>query len=212
MITAKAANMKSSCNNYYRTRTSTYLLWYRVHHTQYANGTIMYDMKNLTGLIVQLCRQYRTFRHSQVRHVCQGLPSQTHFITGKYSTIMINRVIHVPHYISSQPFRPTFLALRVRITHSRLSSRTMSSTVDSDLMSKMTEEEKKITGQNNPVRGGPTAQAQSHANQPLSAEVIHDITKGEEKITGNPSPVKGGPTSTAQSILTKVSFLLSFLH
>ncbi len=69
----------------------------------------------------------------------------------------------------------------------------------------MTEEEKKITGQDNPVKGGPTAQAQKHANQPLSSEVIHDITKGEEKITGNPNPVQSGPTSTAQSILTKAS-------
>lgn len=72
-------------------------------------------------------------------------------------------------------------------------------------MSKMTEEEKKITGQDNPVKGGPTAQAQKHANQPLTSEVIHDITKGEEKITGDPNPTQSGPTSTAQSILTKSS-------
>jgi hypothetical protein len=38
-------------------------------------------------------------------------------------------------------------------------SRTMASKVDSDLMSKMTREEKKITGQDNPIKGGPTAQA-----------------------------------------------------
>ncbi len=80
----------------------------------------------------------------------------------------------------------------------------MASKVDSDLMSKMTAEEKKITGQENPVKGGPTAQAQKHANQPLSSEVVRDITKGEEKITGNPHPMEGGPTSTAQSILTNV--------
>ena len=80
----------------------------------------------------------------------------------------------------------------------------MATKVDPGLMSKMTEEERKITGQGNPVKGGPTAQAQKHANQPLNSEVIHDITKGEEKVTGNPNPMQGGPTSTAQSILTKV--------
>ena len=78
-------------------------------------------------------------------------------------------------------------------------------------MSKMTEEEKKITGQDNPVKGGPTAQAQKHANQSLNSEVIHDITKGEEKITGNPNPTPSGPTSTAQSILTKVCILTSLV-
>jgi hypothetical protein len=82
----------------------------------------------------------------------------------------------------------------------------MASKVDSDLMEKMTREEKQITGQDNPVKGGPTAQAQKHANQPLTSDVIHDITKGEEKITGNPNPKPAGPTSTAQSILTKVRF------
>lgn len=80
----------------------------------------------------------------------------------------------------------------------------MASKVDSDLMSKMTAEEKKITGQANPVKGGPTAQAQKHVNQPLSSEVVSDITKGEEKITGNPNPKEGGPASTVQSILTNV--------
>jgi hypothetical protein len=80
----------------------------------------------------------------------------------------------------------------------------MASKVDSEMMSKMTEEEKKITGQNNPVKGGPTAQTQKHANQPLNSEVIRDITKGEEKITGDPNPMQPGPTSTAQSILTNV--------
>ena len=81
----------------------------------------------------------------------------------------------------------------------------MASKVDSEMMSKMTEEEKKITGFDKPVKGGPTAQAQSHANEPLGSNVIRDIAKGEEKITGNPNQQSGGPTSVAQSILTKVS-------
>jgi hypothetical protein len=83
----------------------------------------------------------------------------------------------------------------------------MASKVDSEMMSRMTAEEKKITGQDQPVKGGPTAKAQKYANQPISSEVVHDITKGEEKITGDPNPMEAGPTSTAQSFLTKVRYL-----
>lgn len=79
--------------------------------------------------------------------------------------------------------------------------------VDSVTMSKITEKEKEITCQDGPVKGGPTAQAQKHANQDLDAQVISDITKGEQKITGG-ERVQGGPTSTAQSILTKVHLFL----
>lgn len=65
-------------------------------------------------------------------------------------------------------------------------------------MSKVTEKEKQITGLDGPVKGGPTAQAQRHANQAISSEVLHDITQGEKKVTGG-ERVKGGPTSAAQS-------------
>lgn len=66
-----------------------------------------------------------------------------------------------------------------------------SSKVDSATMSKITEKEKEITGLDGPVKGGPTAQAQKHANQDLSSEVISDITQGEKKITGG-ERVQGG--------------------
>lgn len=65
-----------------------------------------------------------------------------------------------------------------------------------------------LLGSENPVRGGPTAQAQSHANEPIDSQTLHDITEGEKKITGG-DRVKGGPTSTAQSILAGVSLPLS---
>lgn len=50
--------------------------------------------------------------------------------------------------------------------------------------------------------GGPTAQAQSHAKEPITSEALHDITEGEKKVTGG-DRVKGGPTSAAQSELAK---------
>jgi hypothetical protein len=74
--------------------------------------------------------------------------------------------------------------------------------LDSETLSKITDAEKKLTGQARPVAGGPTAQAQSHAKEPITSEALHDITEGEKKITGG-ERVKGGPTSTAQSELAK---------
>lgn len=74
--------------------------------------------------------------------------------------------------------------------------------LDSDTLHKITEAEKKITGEARPVKGGPTAQAQSHAKEPITSEALHDITEGEKKVTGG-ERVKGGPTATAQSELGK---------
>lgn len=75
-------------------------------------------------------------------------------------------------------------------------------TLDSATLHKITEAEKQITGQEQPVQGGPTAKAQQHAKEPITSEALHDITEGEKKITGG-ERVKGGPTSTAQSELGK---------
>lgn len=72
--------------------------------------------------------------------------------------------------------------------------------LNSENISKVTEAEKKITHSEEPVKGGPTAQAQSHAGEPINSETLHDITEGEKKITGG-ERIKGGPTSAAQSIL-----------
>ncbi|KAI4630202.1 hypothetical protein J4E80_001135 [Alternaria sp. BMP 0032] len=74
--------------------------------------------------------------------------------------------------------------------------------LDSSTLSKITDAEKKLTGEDGPVPGGPTAQAQSHAKEPITSEALHDITEGEKKVTGG-ERVKGGPTSTAQSELAK---------
>jgi hypothetical protein len=75
-------------------------------------------------------------------------------------------------------------------------------TLDSSTLHKITEAEKQITGADGPVQGGPTAQAQKHANEPITSEALHDITEGEKKVTGG-ERVKGGPTAKAQSELGK---------
>jgi len=83
------------------------------------------------------------------------------------------------------------------------SNSTATATLDSNTISKITDAEKKITGQDQPVKDGPTAQAQKHAGQPITSEVLHDITEGEKVISGNDRPAKGGPTSIAQSEVGK---------
>jgi hypothetical protein len=80
----------------------------------------------------------------------------------------------------------------------------MSATLDSSTVSKMTQKEKEITGQDESVQGGPTAQAQKHAGEQITSSVMSDITKGEKKITGHDGNVPGGPAAAAQSLATKV--------
>lgn len=74
--------------------------------------------------------------------------------------------------------------------------------IDSAFLSQITAAEKTITKQDEPVKGGPTASAQSHVGKELTSQIVHDITMGERKITGSDGPVQGGPTSVAQSHLT----------
>jgi hypothetical protein len=87
-------------------------------------------------------------------------------------------------------------------SNARANTSSATGKLDSETLSKITDAEKKLTGQDQPVAGGPTAQAQSHANEPITSQALHDITEGEKKITGG-ERVKGGPTSTAQSELAK---------
>lgn len=79
---------------------------------------------------------------------------------------------------------------------------THSGVLDSSTISKITDAEKKLTGDDNPVPGGPTARAQQHAGEQINSQNLHNITEGEKKVTGG-DRVKGGPTSTAQSELGK---------
>ena len=76
-----------------------------------------------------------------------------------------------------------------------------SGVLDSATISKITDAEKRITGSDGPVKGGPTAQAQKHAGEPISSEALSDITAGEKQVAGD--RLKGGPTSVAQSELGK---------
>lgn len=84
--------------------------------------------------------------------------------------------------------------------HSR---RKMAATLNSETISKITEKEKEITGRDGPVKGGPTAKAQSHVGQQIDSQTIRAINDGEQKITGGET-LKAGPTAEAQSMSTGV--------
>lgn len=86
------------------------------------------------------------------------------------------------------------------------SVRMASSNLNSNTISEVTAREKELTGEAQPVKGGPTAQAQKHAKESLSGAAISDITAGEKRVTGEDSPVPGGPTAFAQSQATTVSY------
>ncbi|KAJ9646229.1 uncharacterized protein PV06_02049 [Exophiala oligosperma] len=73
--------------------------------------------------------------------------------------------------------------------------------LDSETISTITQKEKELTGSVSPAKSGLTAQAQSHAGEPLNSDTISSITAGEKNVVGE--RVKGGPTAAAQSILTK---------
>ncbi|KAI0197547.1 hypothetical protein F4808DRAFT_463586 [Astrocystis sublimbata] len=74
--------------------------------------------------------------------------------------------------------------------------------INSGVLSDITAREKDITGEVGAVKGGPTAQAQKHANERISPEAVSDITEGERRVTGEDGPVAGGPAAMAQSIVT----------
>ncbi|KAI1360312.1 hypothetical protein F5Y08DRAFT_343819 [Xylaria arbuscula] len=80
-----------------------------------------------------------------------------------------------------------------------------SQTLNSSVISDITAKEKEITGKDGPVKGGPTAQAQKHANQRITPQAVSDITEGEKRVTGEDSPITGGPAAMAQSIGTSAS-------
>lgn len=82
--------------------------------------------------------------------------------------------------------------------------------INSETISKVTAKEKELTGSDEPVPGGPTAQAQKHAGDRVNRKVVSDITKGEKKVTGRETLVKGGPGAYAQSIATSVRNFIFF--
>lgn len=74
--------------------------------------------------------------------------------------------------------------------------------LDSSTISAVSAAEKKITGLDHPVEGGPTVTAKSHTDEPINSKNLHNITEAEKKVTDG-ERVKGGPTATAQSELAK---------
>jgi hypothetical protein len=119
--------------------------------------------------------------------------------TTSYSLSMASKLLHFPRFAASTRFT-TPLTARAFST-----SRLLAIKVDSSFISQITAAEKVITKSDEPVKGGPTAAAQSHVGQELTSDVVHDITMGERKISGQEGPVQGGPTSVAQSYLTGAS-------
>ncbi|KAJ4362004.1 hypothetical protein N0V83_010945 [Neocucurbitaria cava] len=93
------------------------------------------------------------------------------------------------------------LAYRRQFSTSRL----LSLKIDSHFLSQITAAESTLSNTPEPTKRGPTARAQAHVGQDLSASVIRDIFEGEKMITGSDEPVKGGPASLAQSLLTSTS-------
>lgn len=76
--------------------------------------------------------------------------------------------------------------------------------LDSETISSITSAEKELTGAARPVKGGPTAQAQKHAKEPVNPSAVSDITQGEKKVTGQDAPIAGGPAAMAQSMADQV--------
>ncbi|KAK4939710.1 hypothetical protein LTR10_020100 [Elasticomyces elasticus] len=72
-----------------------------------------------------------------------------------------------------------------------------------DTISNIRKAESEITGLNQPVKGGPTAQAQKHTGEPITSQVLHDITEGEKSVSGQAQAIPGGPTAQAQHDLAK---------
>ncbi|KAF1824969.1 uncharacterized protein K489DRAFT_377505 [Dissoconium aciculare CBS 342.82] len=78
----------------------------------------------------------------------------------------------------------------------------MSYIIDSQLLSQVTDAEKRITKKDGPVSQGPTARVQSHVHKELTAEIIREVTEAEKALTGSVGPNQGGPTSVLQRVLT----------
>lgn len=83
------------------------------------------------------------------------------------------------------------------------SANKMAQEVDSRFIHEVTKKENQLTGQAEPVKGGPTAHAQKHVGQQLDGDVVSDITKGETKITQRSGPVPGGPAAFAEREATQ---------
>lgn len=107
--------------------------------------------------------------------------------TAKPSSSTQFRISRLPATNHASSFHTTTLTMAQR-------------TVDSDLISNITHKENELTQQPEPVKGGPTAQAQRHVSDKITnPNVVSDIVKGEDDITHNGAPVAGGPGALAMS-------------
>ena len=146
------------------------------------------------------CSRFLLFRHkmsflnSSSHRLFTAFSSLPRQITSSAST---RSLLHKPTSHSS------ITSVALKPFHSTSSKMASNPVLNSENISKITDAEKKITGSDNPVRDGPTAQAQKHANETINRDTLHNITEGEKKITGDQRPVAGGPTAVAQSELAK---------
>lgn len=121
--------------------------------------------------------------------------SKTQTTSGRTSTHLSN-----PHTLLKTPLDTQKSSFHASRSFASRSSTMANRTVESQDISEITNREKTLTGQDDPVKGGPTAQAQRHVHDRISSgSVISDIAKGEEAITHNGAPVAGGPAAAAQS-------------
>lgn len=75
-----------------------------------------------------------------------------------------------------------------------------SRTIDSEVVSNITHKENELTNQPDPVKGGPTAQAQKHLGESVNnPDAVADVVKGEKKITNQDAPIQGGPAAFIMS-------------
>lgn len=100
---------------------------------------------------------------------------------------------------------PSLSSTPLRSTRTFATSPLLAIQVDASFIRKITAAEKTLTHSDEPVEGGPTAIAQAHLGQPLTAQVISAITAGEKAIIHRYQPAKGGPTSVAQRILVRAN-------
>ncbi|OAP56132.1 hypothetical protein AYL99_09311 [Fonsecaea erecta] len=104
------------------------------------------------------------------------------------------------------PYLSKFYTAHISKTQPLLSAppsfKTSDPVLNSDTISPITAAEEEITGSDSVVKGGPTAQAQSHVGESINSQTLHDITEGEKRLTSG-ERMRSGPTATAQSILVQ---------
>lgn len=157
------------------------------------------------SVYVSLVRQYKST--AQCRRTAFH-PTSIHITTFHTNEIMSRRILTKANILRLAITPAPRVQNRLLNSNLHTSSTKMASNkLNSETISNITGLEKEVTGKDQPVKGGPTAQAQKHAGETANSSAVSDITRGEQKITGAEGPLKGGPAAMAQSMATSVGFL-----